>query len=255
MRAKLVATLLELAIGVIAGVVSFRLSDRSDPTGAILSIMVGVLSVILAANLVEPFLEERTFRRVTDRLDRILDGLSDQLLSSSDVARLLKYGTLHVPREHTTRAWLELLWGARNRYWGTSATAPGEVVDTSTFQLGMAILAAKVRVDQLDVRRLFIVDDEPELERMKGVFQAVAKAQIHVKYILRADIDRHPLLKAQMDQIPSLDFVVVDSRIAWFLLIDRDRRIRSGEAFWDRRLASRCEEAFSLLWESATTGA
>lgn len=253
MRTRILLTLGELGLGVVVGFITYQVSDERDAVTGILSLAVGLLVSLLAATVSQHFYEETQERRMAERLDSLIDRVSDRLLSSADAAHALRYGGVEIPRAEVTRVWLDRLWRTSSRYWGVIYTAPGEVVDTSVFQLGLAILSAKVRVDQVDVRRIFVVEDQKELEHLMPAMRAQQESQINVRYALRASLDAHPLLKTQLGQLPTLDFTVVDRSVVWMLLLDRSRRIRSGALHFDEAMNARFGEVYRLMWDTASS--
>lgn len=252
MRTRLLLSAGELVLGLIVGYLTYQLSGDQDAVTGILSLAVGLLTSLLASNLSQHFLEDARQRRAEERLELLISRVSDRLLSSADVAGALRYGGVEIARGEATRVWLDRIWRTSSRYWGVVYTAPGEVVDTSIFQLGAAVLSAKSRVDQVDVRRIFIVDDQAELEHVLPAIRAPHDSQIKVRYALRATLEAHPLLKAQLRQLPTLDFTVMDATVVWMLLLDRGRRIKSAMLYFDEAMNARYAEVYRLMWDAAT---
>src|SRR5688572_25505903 len=197
MKRPVLATLAELGVGILVGLVAFRVSGENDAVTGMLSIVVGLLTSLLVGVLNQHFQEESNDRRLNDRIDLLIDRVSDRALNAADAATALRYGGVEIPRADVTRVWLDRLWRTTSRYWGVIYTAPGEVVDTSVFQLGLAVLSAKVRVDQVDVRRIFVVDSEDELHHVLPFMREQQDSQIAVRYIMRSTVDAHALLKTQ----------------------------------------------------------
>lgn len=252
MRHPILLTLSELGLGIVVGCIAYFLSGERDAVIGTLSVAIGLLTSLLAATLTQHFQVQADQRRLQERLDLLVERVSDRELSSADAASALRYGGVEIPRSGVTRVWLDRLWRTSSRYWGVLYTAPGEVVDTSVFRLGLAILSAKVRVDQVDVRRIFIIDDDQELAHIRPTMGEQLESNISVRYIFRSTIDAHPLLKAQVRQLSSLDFTVIDRKVVWILQLDRNRRIRSGSLHFDDALNARMGEVYRLMWDTAT---
>lgn len=252
MRTRILLSIGELALGVVVGYLTYRLSGEQDATSGILGLAVGLLASLLASNLSQHFLEDARQDRMEARLEHLIGRVSDRLLSSADAAAALRFGGVEIARADATRVWLDRIWRTSSRYWGVVYTAPEEVVDTSIFHLGAAVLSAKARVDQVDVRRLFLVDNQTELEHVLPAIHAAHGSQIKVRYALRATLDTHPLLRTQLRQLPTLDFTVIDSAVVWMLLLDRNRRIRSAMLHFDEAMNTRYAEVYRLMWDAAT---
>ena len=251
MRTPVLLTLGELGLGLLVGFITFRLSGETDTVTGILSIAVGLLTSLLAATFAQHFHEEANQQRIADRLDYLVHQVSDRMLSSADAAAALRFGGVEVARSEVTRVWLDRLWRTSSRYWGVIYTAPGEVVDTNVFQLGLAVLSAKVRVDQVDVRRILLVDDKEELEHLLPVMRAQHDNNIAVRYLLRESVTAHPLLNQQVKQLSTLDFSVMDRDVVWLLLLDGHRRIQAGALHFDQAMNERYSEVYRLMWDAA----
>jgi uncharacterized membrane protein YeaQ/YmgE (transglycosylase-associated protein family) len=252
MKTRILATVGELGLGLLVGFVTYQVSGERDAATGIMSVVVGLLTSLLAGTLSQHFYEETQGRRLADRLDALIERVSDRMLSAADAASALKYGGVEIPRAQVTRVWLDRLWRTSQRYWGVIYTAPGEVVDTRIFHLGLAILSAKVRVDQVDVRRIFVVDSQQELQHVLPAMRLQQERELNVRWVLRSALESHPLLQAQLGSLPSLDFVVIDRSVVWLLLLDGDRRIRSGSLHFDDALNERFGEVFRLMWDAGS---
>ena len=251
MRTPVLLTLGELALGLLVGFITFRASGETDTVTGILSIAVGLLTSLLAATFAQHFHEEANQQRISERLDYLVHQVSDRMLSSADAAAALRFGGVEIARSEVTRVWLDRLWRTTARYWGVIYTAPGEVVDTNIFHLGLAILSAKVRVDQVDVRRIVLVDDQEELEHLLPAMRAQHDSNISVRYLLRESVKEHPLLNQQLKQLGSLDFSIIDREVVWLLLLDDNRRIQSGALHFDQAMNARYSEVYRLMWDAA----
>jgi hypothetical protein len=251
-RNPAVQALGELGLGVVVGFIAYAVAGEQDALTGTLSVAVGLLTSLLAATLMQHFHEQNNQRELQARLDLLIDRVSDRALSAADAASALRYGGVEIPRAQVTRVWLDRLWRTSSRYWGMIYTAPGEVLDTNIFRLGLAILSAKVRVDQVDVRRIFVVDSEAELVHTMPAIREQQDNQINVRYVLRATLDAHPILKTQLAQLATLDFTVIDRSVVWQLLLDRNRRIKSGSLHFDDEMNTRFAEVYRMLWDTAT---
>ncbi|HEY0670696.1 MAG TPA: hypothetical protein VGD27_00450 [Longimicrobiales bacterium] len=252
MRARMLLTIGELGLGIVVGFITYMVSGERGTLAGILSVAVGLLTSLLAATLSQQFAQAEQNQKSDERLDRLISGVSERLLGSADAASALRYGGVEVPRADVTKVWLDRLWRTSTRYWGVIYTAPDEVVDTNVFQLGVAVLSAKVKVDQVDVRRIFLVDTQNELEHIAATMHALQDNQINVRYALRSNLENNPRIRVQLAELRSLDFTVMDSFVVWQLLIDKARRIRAGSLHFDERMNAKYAEVFRLLWDAST---
>ncbi len=251
MRARLLLTVGELALGFIVGYITYLVAGERNTLSGILGLAVGLLTSLLVATLSQHFLQAEQQERTEARIEQLIAGVSDRLIGGADAASVLRFGGVEIPRTEVTRVWLDRVWRTSSRYWGVIFTAPDEVVDTSIFQLGVAVLSAKVRVDQVDVRRIFIVESQAELEHMLPTLRALEENQINVRYALRSALESNSLVRAQIAALRTLDFTLIDGFVVWQLLLDKNRRIKSGTLHFDERLTAKYAEVFRLLWDAS----
>lgn len=143
--------------GTIIGFLVYQLSGEHDFTVGLLSIVIGLLTIILLEVILQPFLIRKEYLELTSRLNYLADKLADRAADAADIIRILKHGSVRIPASKTVDVWLELNWAARNRYWGILYVTPKEIARTSVFDLALAIMAAKVRVNQVDIKRIFLL--------------------------------------------------------------------------------------------------
>jgi hypothetical protein len=250
-RAKWVAPTIEVAIGTVVGYATWQLTDAENAVTGLLSIAVGLLTTLVIGSINGHLAEEARTSEQSSRMDLLLSRLAVRLGEATEMAAHLQHGLVSVPRDRTAKAWLDLLWRCSSRYWGTVYTAPEEVVETSLFELGHSVLGAKVRVDQVDARRIFIIEETDELNRMRARLEAQMASGIQIRWIEKAQVEAHPYLREQINAWSTFDITVLDSRVIWLLHLDGNRRIESGTLEIDTDKARRFEETYRLLWDTA----
>jgi hypothetical protein len=250
-RFRWIAPVVEIVIGLVVGYATWRLTDADNAVTGLLSIAIGLLATLVVASINRHVANEYRAHALDSQIGLLLARLGDRMDQVAEMASHLRHGPIAVPRERTSKAWLDLLWGCSSRYWGTVYTVPEEVVETSLFDLGHSVLSSKVRVDQIDARRVFIIDDPAELEVMRVRLQSQVTAGIQVRWINRKALETHPFLRDQIGSWSTLDVCLVDSRIVWLLHLDERRRIASGTLQIDPEEARRFEQIYRLLWDAA----
>jgi hypothetical protein len=251
MKSKLLITIAENFTGGLVGFLSYQLSEEKNTSIGLLSLILGILAAIAAGIIFQPFMIDAELKEMKDRLNQLLAKTSDRMISGFGAAQLLKYGYISVPREGSSRAWLQILWQTKERYWGVIYTSPDEVVNTSIFDLGLTVLVAKARVDGVDVRRVLIVDDDAELANVMPAIIKHREAGLKIRYIKKAMIDRHPLLKTQLDQLPTYDISLSDNQVVWLLVLDDKRRLNHCELYYDEIMLNQYAEIYRLLWDAS----
>lgn len=246
MRLKVYLSTIEIFLGIALGYLTFNAWGSTSSVAGVLSIFAGLLCILLISKRVPLFNLDVQPEAVHNSLHRALNFVNRKL------ERLQQMRTLQVSREQSTQLWLELLWKTSHRYWATIHTAPNEAADTKLFDLGIAVLGAKARVEQVDVRRLLLAADAAELQQFLPTLEAHQRAQIPVRYLLREQLNQHPLLQSQLKKLPSLDFSLIDSQLIWSLLLNKQRQVCSGELQVNEAKANQQELIFRTLWEIAT---
>src|SRR4030095_1258840 len=239
-------------VGTIVGYLVYHFSGETDFTIGLLSIVTGLLTVILMEVIFQPYTERKEFNELASRVNYLTEKVSDRLMQITDIAGILKYGNMQVPVGKVTDVWLERIWLTRHRYWGVLYTAPIEVTITAVFNLGLAVMAAKVRVEQVDVKRIFLHETKEDFEDSKNAMQACIENGIQVRYLFREQIRLHPLLAERASHLPSFDFTIYDSQIVWLLILDKNRHIQNGELIFDEKMNEHYSEVFRLMWDAGT---
>lgn len=73
----------------------------------------------------------------------------------------------------------------------------------------VAVQKDKVRDDGLQITRIFIVDGDPEVERIRDTAEDQYRAGLTVRYIRRTEIDDDPLLAGHRDKAGSYDVALI----------------------------------------------
>jgi len=238
--------------GTIVGFLVYRFSGEHDFTIGLLSIVTGIMTIIMLEVIFHPYTQRREFNELINRINYLTDKISDRLITHADLAAILKYGHLRVPASQVTAVWLQRLWQTNQRYWGVIYTSPKEVTNTTVFKLGLSIMSAKVRVEQVDVKRIFLFEEEADLVNSRAAMQACHEHNIFVRYLFRKDLAQHPLLYGRISHLSTLDFLVSDLNIVWLLLLDKNRHIQHGELFVDEKMNEQYAEIFRLMWDTAS---
>ena len=252
MKTNILFNLGHVLMGIIVGYLVYRFSGEHDFTIGLLSIVTGILTIIMMEVIFHPYNQRKEFNELVKRIDYLADRASDRLLSNADFANALKYGNIRVPSGAVTNVWLDRIWNMHQRYWGVLYTSPKVVTNTSVFQLGLAVMSAKVRVDQADVKRIFLLESEDDLKNSEEAMQKCSEHHLQVRYLFKDQLRLHPLLQQKVSHLPTLDFTICDTHITWLLLLDKSRHIQHGELYFDDKMNGQYAEVFRLMWDTAT---
>lgn len=243
LKRSVVSSLLEIGLGVLVGYLTYVGVGRGDPASAMMGIVIGILTALLASQIASRIEQEADSARIEATLSAVLSRLGDVLSSHHTVASVLRHGVLRCPRERVTSLFQQILWGTQKRYWATSYHS-----EIQHHYLATAIQEAKVKVEGVEIRRVFIVDTEEELTTILGLIQVQRNAGIDARWLFRRDIERDPILRDRVTRFPSLDFTVVDSRLLLLLYLDESRNTLHAEVRFQDSECAEYEEAFRALF-------
>ena len=241
---RLFTSFIELALGGSAGFATYLAIGETDRVGATLSVLVGLVTMLLAATLVSHFEAETGNQRIEARLEAVLAKLGDRLASHHEVAQLLKYGSLRFGREKLADVFHQILWQTKQRYWTTSYQIAQELV---VHDVALAIQEAKAKIEGVDIRRIYFIDDRAELANLEGVIARQKAAGIDARWLKRSELDNNPILKDQVALLPSLDFALVDSRLLLVLHLDDGRHLVETELHFDEEKCRELEQVYRSL--------
>lgn len=254
MPSRILFNLLEVLIGAIVGYLTYIVSYDNDKTVVgVLSIIVGLLSSILSSILINGHDQGKKIDFLTARLNKIIEVFASGMEVKGHLQKLLKHGSTNYARQDTDRIWLDILWNTTKRYWATSYSHPSEVWHTKLSHAVLAIQSTKIKVQNVDIRRVYLIDSAQELVELEKELQAQIETGVKIKYMYKSQIEAEPLLASKLAKFDSVDFGLSDSIIIWFLHLNRDRKIRSGQVIVDDIKCSEYEEFYKLLFDASET--
>jgi hypothetical protein len=249
MKKLLFFNLFELLTGIGVGYVNFELVSEQTAFRVTSSIIIGLLTSLLFKSLIESYQNESRINEVKSTYLKILSGLSEKAQDMSNLIALLRYGTTIFPKEKAVKVWLDLLWLASSRYWSTNYI--DELWDSTISELALAIQTAKVRVENVDMRRVFIINDENEFGNLKPVMKAQKTAGIHVRYIFKDELEKEEYIWKQLNKLGTYDISLINSEIVFQVLLDKDRKILSERVDVDHKRCGELEEVYRMIFDVA----
>lgn len=147
-------------------------------------------------------------------------------------------------------AWTYLLWRMRKSYRATNYIKNAELYEMGYAKAALQIQAAKIEAQNVDIKKIFIVDNDQELQEMKTVFKNQYDLGIQVKYILYGDIRSKRMLNDKLIQLATIDFGLIDDRttLLWRL---KERGIDGGRILLGSEEFAQYDEFFDALFKEA----
>ncbi|UCC11633.1 MAG: hypothetical protein JSW02_09835 [candidate division WOR-3 bacterium] len=250
-KIELITKIVEIAAGVIAGYVAYRLSAPIFDFAGLFSVIIGLLSALVVAHLIESYRHSQDIRKMNHHLADLLQTIAERYQDAADIARVLQYGVTTFPRDQFIDAMLPLFWKVENELLATSYVSPDEGWSRSYGELIHEIQRTKIKVNKANIRRVFIVDSEDEFSRLRDVMTKQKQAGIKVKYIFRDAIEKTSMLKSHAERLESLDFDVVDAQCVWLSVLDKNRNIKYGRVVFGKEACDRYCRFHNVVFEEA----
>jgi hypothetical protein len=250
-RSELASRVVEIAAGAIVGYVAYAVSAPANGLAGLFGVMIGLLTTLVVAQLFESYRHSQDISRIDLHLVSLLQKIGEREQEASDFAHLLRYGVSTIPREQYLDAFQQLLWRFENKILAANYVNPDEAWGRAYIRLFNEIQRSKIDVNKATIRRVFIVDSEEEVGKLRSVMSEQKEAGVKVKYIFRRKIETTSMLKMGADGLETLDFDIVDSKYVWITLLDRDRKIKYGRVLLSKEECDRYKRFYDHLYEEA----
>lgn len=250
-RSEFISKTIELTAGVIAAYIAYRVSRPISEFAGLFSIMIGLLSTLVVAHLVESYRHSQDIRKTNLNLARLLQRTTERQEDALDLLRILRYGMTTFPREQLYDLLIQLWWRIENELLAAHYVNPDESWGRAYGELVNEIQRTKIKVNKATIRRVFIVDSEEEVDKLRSVMSKQRGAGVKVKCIFKRKIDTTSMLKAGADRLETLDFDVIDSKFVWLTLLDKSRKIKHGKIIFGMEECDRYKRFYDYLFEEA----
>ena len=250
-KGEFMSKAVELGAGVIAAYVAYRVSAPISDFAGLFSVIIGLLTTLVVAHLVESYRHSQDIRGTNLQLVSLLRRIGEEHQESSDWVQILTHGMATFPGEQYFDIFLQFLWRMESGMLAANYISPSEGWRRAYGELYNEIQRTKVRVNKVDIRRVFVVDDDEEVRTLRSIMSEQKKTGIRVKYILRGKIDATFMLKSAAGKLETLDFDVVDSKYVWLSLLDKGRRIKYGKLVFGKDECERYKRFYTQLFEEA----
>lgn len=216
----------------------------------------GLVATLLTLHIQDSAADGRRVRalrkdiaELTDRMQSLLSQLAGEYATAHLMIALMQQGIGVLPPDRAVSVWLELLWQTRRRFWSVSYLDPDSGWDSRFAELAVEIQGAKVQVDQIDARRLYMLDDVTELAVLAETITKQVAAGIQVRWILRSTVESNPMLLPLLTKLASHDICLIDSSTIFRLNLDHNRAIESEQISHAPDECRALEGAYRLLFE------
>jgi hypothetical protein len=164
----------------------------------------------------------------------------------------LKYLGGKIPGPEITEAWRDLSWIFKKTYDATNYIKPDEIYTEFWASPALAVQIAKaLSARSVHIRKVFLVDDEVELEAVRGLLNEQVRAEIGVRYSKYGAIESSSRLSSLAKPLKSTDFGIFDRRcvLAWNL---KNRKAISAELIFDKGEIENYQKFFDELVTAST---
>jgi hypothetical protein len=162
-------------------------------------------------------------------LDRLENSLAEKSKSSAELEELFHFRRDRVSADNMRKMWTSLLWKVQEDYWATNYILDSEIYLKGYADSAFAIQEAKIKAQHVNIKKVFIVKDEAELQSMQPIFKRQSDLGIRVKYIIFDAIEKDPSLKVKAAKLDTIDFGLIDSRITLLWFLNDQRAVEGGQ--------------------------
>jgi hypothetical protein len=250
-QSELINKVAEISSGVIAAYVAYRVSAPLIDFAGLFSIIIGLLTTLVVAHLVESYRHSQDLKKINILLANLLRNIAEQHEKASDFAQVLRYGVTTIPSQQLIEGLVQFLWRIESGLLATNYIHPDEGWGRAYSELYHEIQRTKIKVNRATIRRVFIVDDEDEVKTLRNVMSRQKEVGVHVKYIFKKKIEATSILKSAADTLESLDFDIIDQKYVWLTLLDMNRKIKEGKVVFGREECDKYKRFHDNLFAEA----
>ncbi|KPK62643.1 hypothetical protein AMJ83_10260 [candidate division WOR_3 bacterium SM23_42] len=251
LKGEFISKAAEIAVGVVVGYISYAVSAPTSDLAGMFGIMTGLTTTLIVALLVESYRHSQDLKKTNTLLANLLSNIAEQHEKTSDLAQLLRYGVTRIPGDQLIEGLVQFLWRVEYGLSATNYVHPDEGWGRAYSELYHEIQRTKIKVNKATIRRVFIVDDENEVNTLRTVMSRQKQVGIHVKYIFRKKIESTSLLKIAADTLDTLDFDIIDHKFVWLTLLDANRKIKEGKVLFGREECDKYKRFHDNLFAEA----
>ena len=234
LKAEFISKAIEIGAGVAAGYLTYTMSYSTGELARLFGIITGLLTTLIVALLIESYRHAKDIYDTNLRLNKLTGKIAERHQDTWDFIQVLRYGLTTVPSEKWIDVFIQLLWRMKYRLLATNYVSPKEGWGRAYGELYHEIQRSKIKVSKAMISRIFIVDNQEEVNQLHDVMMKQQQAGIKVKYIFRKEIERTPMLKTGADAVESLDFDIFDDSLVWLTITDKKRKIRYGKILFGK---------------------
>lgn len=241
--------LFSLAVGL--AVTLTLLQPQFSDHGAQLKVALGLLSTLITTMFIEFIRLGKKFDDQQKRQEQILNLLADRFSHQARLGELLRAPQLELSRQQVPEQWLELLWRIESDYCATNYISRAAHLDKGYAALALDIQALKIKVKYVPIHKVFIVDDDSELQNIRDLLLAQQQAGVQLRTIQHKQIDANEELQAQAAALQSIDFALINADIALLWFLDSKRHIGGGKLLYGEEQFQPYKRFFDSLYREA----
>ena len=251
LKGEFISKAIEIAAGVFVGYITYVVSAPMSNLAGMFGIMIGLTTTLVVALLIESYRNAQEIKNTDLHIITLTKKIAERHKEITDLATILSYGISTIPREQVFDVLLQLVWGIDTAVLATNYIHPDEGWGRAYGDLYHEIQRSKVKVNKATINRVFIVDNENEVDRLRSVMLSQKEAGVKVKIIFRSRIESTSVLKTAATKIETLDFDVFDSRYVWLTILDKNRKIKHGKIVFGKEACERYTRFHNHLFMEA----
>ncbi|UCD06464.1 MAG: hypothetical protein JSV98_04335 [candidate division WOR-3 bacterium] len=251
LKGEFISKAIEIAAGVFVGYITYVISAPMSDLAGMFGIMIGLTTTLVVALLIEYYRNAQEIRNTDLHIITLTEKIAERHKETSDLATILSYGITTIPREQVFDVLIQLLWRIDTGLLATNYIDPDEGWGRAYGDLYHEIQRSKVKVSKATINRVFIVDNQNEVDKLRSVMLIQKEAGVKVRVFFKKRLEATSVLKTAAATIETLDFDVFDSRYVWLTILDKNRKIKYGKIIFGKEACERYKRFHNHLFMEA----
>ena len=251
LKGEFISKGVEIVAGVVVGYISYAVSAPTSGLAEMFGIMIGLMTTLVVALLIESYRHAQSINDTNLRLTTLTERIAQKHQDTWDFAQILRYGATTVSNEQWIDVLMQLLWRIKHTLLATNYVNPKEGWGRAYGELYHEIQRSKIKVSKAIISRIFIVDNQEEVNQLQSIMAKQHEAGIKVKYILRSKIETTSVLKTGLSSIDSFDFDIFDDKLVWLTVLDKARKVKHCKILFGKGECERYKRVYDNLYLEA----
>lgn len=246
---------LELLGSIIVGFIADFIIKNNET-----SFIIGVLTFLVTETVLANYYLQRV-SKTAEIITAILNSFDEKnefsniyitelLLYFKRTSKNIKNGIVDILTEDVPNLWIRSLRNFEYSMWATSFISLKHGWDRGFTLRGYEIQRDQIRKGKA-IRRIFVVEDEKELEYIDRIMHEQSEIGIHTKYIYLKELVEIPSVQTFFSILQSYDFAIYDNRYLSVIFLDQRRNFKGAKLINNLEMLDAAKNLYLLMWDDA----